>query len=88
MSSPHTPSPDGGPWLICPYCGQDYVWEVLLTELDQQALMCPECDTVWLASGDVLNGTGQNFQDFMAARGRKANWGGVVRLQKAVGKPS
>jgi hypothetical protein len=88
MSSPHTPSPEGHLWLICPYCGQDHVWEILLKELDQQALMCAECDTVWLAPGDVLNGTGQNFEDFMAVRGRKADWGGVFILQKAVVKPS
>ena len=89
MSSPHTRSrSEGDPWLICPYCGQDYVWEIVLKDLDQQALICPECDTVWFAPSDVLNGKGQNFEDFMAARGRKADWGGVVKLHKAVNKPS
>ncbi|SIN76800.1 hypothetical protein SAMN05444166_0733 [Singulisphaera sp. GP187] len=50
--------------------------------------MCTECDTVWLATDDVLYGSGQYFEDFMTARGWKADWGRVVKLHKVVNKPS
>jgi hypothetical protein len=89
MSSPHSRSPSQGePGLICPYCEQDDIWEVRLKDLDQDAVMCLECDTVWRAADDVAYGKGLNFEDFMAARGREPDWGGVLRLRKVVAKPS
>jgi hypothetical protein len=89
MSSPHSQSPSqGDSGLICPYCEREDVWRVRLRDLDQDAVMCLECDTVWLASEDVVDGKGLNFEDFMAARGRKPDWSCVVRLQKSVSKPS
>ena len=49
--------------------------------------MCLECDTVWRAADDVTYGKGLNFEDFMAARGQEADWGGVIKLRKVVAKP-
>ena len=73
--------------LTCPYCEQDDVWEVRLEDLERTAVMCLECDTVWLAPDAVGYGTGQNFEDLMAGHGRKADWAGIVKLQKLVEKP-
>ena len=70
--------------LICPYCKQDAVWEVRLKGLEQDAVMCLECDTVWLAPNDVEYGKGLNFEDFMAGLGQKADWGGIFKSQKMV----
>ncbi len=88
MSSPHKKSHGGASWLICPYCGQDYIWWVLLKQINQQALMCSECDTVWTAPLGKLNETGRNFEDFMAARGQKADWREVVKLRVASNEPA
>jgi hypothetical protein len=33
--------------LICPYCEQDDVWEVRLNDLERNAVICLECETVW-----------------------------------------
>lgn len=89
MSSPHNNKSDGDvSGLICPYCGQDYVWWVLLKQIGQQALMCPECDTVWIAPWGRLNETGWNFDDFMATRGQNADWGEVVKLRIASSEPA
>jgi hypothetical protein len=74
--------------LICPYCEQDDVWEVRLKDPEQNVVMCLECETVWLAPGDVKYGKGLNFEDFMAGHGRKADWTGIVKLEKLVEKPS
>jgi uncharacterized Zn finger protein len=89
MSSLHSPSSSqDASRLICPYCGQDEVWEVRLKELEQNVVMCLECDTVWPAPDDMEYGKGLNFEDFMAEHGRRADWTAIVKLEKLVEKPS
>ncbi len=66
--------------LICPYCEQDYVWKVRFIDLDLEASMCLECDTVWFGPNVVEYGKGSNFEDFMAERGKKADWTKIVQL--------
>lgn len=50
--------------------------------------MCSECDTVWTAPWGKLSETGRNFEDFMAARGQKADWSEVVKLRVASNEPA
>ncbi len=39
--------------IACPYCQQDYVWEINIRELPGPLFMCLECNTVWLTSDGV-----------------------------------
>jgi hypothetical protein len=68
--------------VVCPYCEQDYVWEVSIRDLPGSFYMCLECDTVWLPSQDVKDGEGQNFEDFMTQRGRVADWKAITKIRR------
>lgn len=37
----------------CPRCEQDYLQKVILVQLNRQAILCPECDALWLSEDDV-----------------------------------
>jgi hypothetical protein len=68
--------------VICPYCRQDYVWEIGIHGLTGPLYMCLECDTVWEAPGDVSDSTGQNFEEFMVQRGRDADWKAISKIRR------
>lgn len=67
---------------VCPYCEQDDLWHVSITGVDEDAVMCGECDTVWKHNEEVVYGNGKNFDDFMAAHGKEANWNTIQRKEK------
>ncbi len=72
--------------LACPYCDQDYVWEVAIQGISGIVYMCLECDTVWLNSRDIQDGKGQNFEDFMTQRGRVADWKAIAKVKWVRGR--
>jgi hypothetical protein len=47
--------------------------------------MCLECDTVWLASADINDQKGQNFEDFMVQRGGVADWKAIEKVKQVDG---
>jgi hypothetical protein len=69
--------------VACPYCQQDYVWEINIRELPGPLFMCLECDTVWVTSDEISDKKGQNFEDFMTQRGRTPDWKVVTKLRRA-----
>jgi hypothetical protein len=46
--------------IPCPFCHQDYVWEVGIRALPGSLCMCFECDTVWSAAEEIDDRSGQN----------------------------
>ena len=38
----------------CPRCGQDWLKRVLLVALDREAILCLECDALWLNESDIM----------------------------------
>jgi uncharacterized Zn finger protein len=68
--------------IVCPYCQQDYVWEVTIRDLPGPLYMCLECDTVWEAAQDIHDGKGQNFEDFMIQRGQVADWKAITKVRQ------
>lgn len=70
---------------VCPYCEQDYVQPVAIAGLPGFFYMCPECDTVWTPCEAISDLTGQNYEDFMAERGRTADWSAVVAIKPGAG---
>jgi hypothetical protein len=68
--------------LACPYCQQDFIWEVSVRDVDGPLYMCAECDTVWSAFQDVRCGQGQIFEEFMAQRGLVADWKAITKIKQ------
>ncbi|GBF58728.1 hypothetical protein PbB2_02416 [Candidatus Phycosocius bacilliformis] len=69
--------------LICPYCGQDVVWNVRLKSEPRVAFkMCFECDSIWRSAEPVSDEEGSNFESYMQEAGRAANWDDVERLSQ------
>jgi hypothetical protein len=66
----------------CPYCQQDYVWEIGIRDLSGFFYMCFECDTVWTAPKDVVEGKGQYFEDFMVKQGRVPDWKAITKVKQ------
>jgi hypothetical protein len=63
--------------LPCPRCGQDYPERVELIHLKRAAILCPECDALWLNDNDVappvigsLGVTWFDFATYMEEHGR------------------
>jgi len=59
---------------VCPYCEQDDLWHVAITNVDDNAVMCRECDTVWKHEEKVVYGNGKNFDNLMAENGEEPDW--------------
>lgn len=64
---------------ICPRCEQDYLERVELVALRCRAVLCPECDALWLDEhqvGPATEGsygvTWFDFETFMEERGHPA----------------
>jgi hypothetical protein len=70
----------------CPYCDQDYVWEVSVRDLPGPLYMCLECDTVWLTAGDISDREGQIFKNFMTQRGRPIDWKAITKIRQIDGR--
>ena len=62
----------------CPYCGQDDVWRVSIPGIDENAMICKECDTLWTHDEKVEDGLGVNFGDLMAKYGRSNDWKHII----------
>ncbi len=63
---------------ICPYCEQGNLWRVSIAGVDENAVMCDECDTVWKQDEEVVYGNGKNFKGFMAANDRETDWQAIT----------
>jgi hypothetical protein len=71
--------------VVCPYCQQDYVWEVNIRDLPGPSYMCFECDTVWLVVQDLSDQKGRSFEDFMKHRGRTPDWEAITKIKRING---
>lgn len=54
----------------CPRCGQDWLLDVRLAHLAQDAVLCPECDALWLRSEEVGANTFRDYGTYMVEHGR------------------
>jgi hypothetical protein len=55
--------------VACPRCGQDWLVEVNLVQLEEHGVICMECDALWISESPEA----ANFQDYgtyMRSRGR------------------
>jgi hypothetical protein len=68
--------------IICPYCGQDYVWIVRIGSDSTDRAMCFECDTIWDTLDDFRIGNGCNSEKYMAEYGRRVDWKEIVKIEK------
>jgi hypothetical protein len=62
--------------VACPRCGQDWLVRVQLVPLHKEAVMCPECEAVWLREDDVGPPTAEGFG---------VTWFDLVTLLKEAG---
>jgi len=56
--------------IQCPRCTQDWLQDVRLVHLEQDAVFCPECDALWLKADEVAAGTFRDYGTFMIEHGR------------------
>jgi len=54
----------------CPRCGQDWLQDVRLVHLAQDAVLCPECDALWLPADRIAADTFYDYGTYMTERGR------------------
>jgi Zn-finger nucleic acid-binding protein len=69
--------------IVCPYCEQDYVWEVSIENIPGLFYMCLECDTVWMTTEEINNSTGCIFTNFMRNRGINPDWEDINQIRMA-----
>jgi hypothetical protein len=68
---------------LCPYCKQDDLWFAAIVGVDDNAVYCGECDTVWGNREAVIDGNGKNFSRFMAAYGKEVDWS-LLRIKEKI----
>lgn len=59
--------------ILCPYCEDDYVWQVHLTKQNGwecYVFMCPECDNFWLNENEINKRKGMGAEAFAASTGQ------------------
>lgn len=74
--------------VVCPRCGQDFLVRVELVALNRKAILCPECDALWLHEQDVrppvagsYGVTWFDYSTFMEGSGRPStHQDGEVRI--------
>lgn len=54
----------------CPRCGQDWLLDVRLVHLEQDAVLCPECDALWLRADEVASNNFHDYGTYMIEHGR------------------
>ena len=55
--------------VVCPRCIQDWLQQVRLVQLGVMAVLCPECEALWVDSAPSAQ-TFQDYATYMRARGR------------------
>lgn len=55
----------------CPRCGQDWLQAVRLVYLEQDAVLCPECDALWLPADQIAANTFRDYGMYMREQGRR-----------------
>ena len=68
--------------MICPYCEQGNILNVVVKKSGRKVLICEECDTIWLREIDVETGIG--FDTFMSNEVGNANWSELKVLAKHI----
>jgi hypothetical protein len=66
----------------CPYCEQDWVWQVEIPNAKDAYAMCMECDTIWTKEEEIRYSTGVAFQKFMNDRNQQPNWNDIKLIAK------
>lgn len=56
--------------IQCPRCGQGWLLDVRLIHLDQDAVLCPECDALWLGLEEAGASTFRDYGTYMVEHGR------------------
>jgi len=70
---------------LCPYCDQDDLWRVSIPGIDDNAVICKECDTIWTHDEKIEDGSGINFRKFMSKYGKSDDWKGITIKEKITG---
>ena len=58
--------------IQCPRCAQDWLQDVRLVHLGQDAVLCPECDALWLPADKIAPETFRDYGAYMVEHGRHA----------------
>lgn len=69
---------------ICPFCEQDYVWQVTISNLGNDSqiyFMCFECDTMWNENEEIGNNSGLYFKTFMEQQGKIPDWTKITQIK-------
>ena len=54
----------------CPRCSQDWLLSVRLVHLEQDAILCPECDALWLKAEAIATGPFHDYGTYLIEHGR------------------
>lgn len=68
--------------VICPYCGQDYVWSIAISSEQADEFphgFCFECDTFWDDTDQINDKIGMNFESYMTQKGEKPDWSKIQK---------
>jgi len=58
--------------VACPRCGQDWLRRARLIALKREAILCPECEALWLDAEAIGAETWVDYGTFMREAGRQA----------------
>lgn len=60
--------------VACPRCRQDYVIRVFIKPLQEERLLCPECDASWRTDQAVSPRTFVDYETYVNSRGHQNGW--------------
>lgn len=55
---------------MCPRCEQDWLVRVRLVHLKVDAILCPDCEALWLTAESIGRFTFEDYGTFMVEHGR------------------
>ena len=60
--------------IVCPRCGQDWVYSAHLVSSNREIYLCPECDAFWWPDDQISQQTYRNLDAYYAERGIDDPW--------------
>lgn len=60
--------------IVCPRCGQGYIYEVKIKKNNQTIFICEECDAVWFLVKDIGVTPFIDYGLFMQGLGYSSRW--------------
>jgi len=60
---------------VCPVCGQDYIYHVLIVPLNRMpAWVCPECEAFWISEKHEYTAPRETYPAYMERHGLNGTW--------------